>query len=212
MSIFKINRRTYYNLFAHVYDAFIKLHSRRDEGSTREYLVEKTPLEEISVPAVLDVCCGTGAVTSAFAERYSEALIVGLDFSRGMLLKARTKPTGQRVRYTEGDAARLPFRDESFDVVTCSHALYELKGPARQRALSEMKRVVRPGGVVLIMEHEVPERPFKKALFNLRMLAMGSADAREFVSGGLEPYTRVFPDVALDHTPSGKSKLMICRK
>jgi len=103
--------------------------------------------------------------------------------------------------------------DESFDVITCSHALYELKGPARQAALKEMKRVVRPGGVVLIMEHEVPRHPLVKILlFNLRMLTMGSADAGEFVKGEVKPFQRIFSAVTLFHSPSRKSKLFACRR
>lgn len=212
MSPLRNGRRAYYNVFSQVYDAFVKLHSRRDEGSTRGFLVEMAHLEGIVTPSILDICCGTGAVTTAFADHYSESLTVGYDFSRGMLLKAQAKPGARRVIFIEGDAASLPFGDESFDVITCSHALYELKGQARQAALREMKRVVRPTGIVLLMEHEVPQRPFMKLLFNFRMLAMGAADAREFVSAGLEPFTRVFPDVSLAHPPSGKSKLVICRK
>jgi ubiquinone/menaquinone biosynthesis C-methylase UbiE len=129
-----------------------------------------------------------------------------------MLRKAREKPGAQRIRFIEGDAAALPFADEHFDVITCSHALYELKGEARQAALVEMKRLIKPSGVVLIMEHEAPHHPFVKLLFNLRMMIMGSADAREFVSGGLEIFERIFPRVSLTHSPSGKSKLIICRK
>ena len=75
-----------------------------------------------------------------------------------------------------------------------------------------MKRVLRPSGVVLLMEHEVPTHPLIRLLFYLRILSMGAADAKEFVRGGLAPFTRIFPDVSLAHSPSGKSKLILCRK
>jgi ubiquinone/menaquinone biosynthesis C-methylase UbiE len=208
----RTGRRKYYDIFSHVYDAFIKLHARRDEGATRDFLVEVPDLEDIPKPFILDICCGTGAVIVAFANRYEESFTVGYDFSHGMLRKAREKPGAQRIRFIEGDAAALPFADEHFDVITCSHALYELKGEARQAALVEMKRVIKPSGVVLIMEHEAPHHPFVKLLFNLRMMIMGSADAREFVSGGMEIFEKIFPRVSLTHSPSGKSKLIICRK
>jgi ubiquinone/menaquinone biosynthesis C-methylase UbiE len=205
-------RRAYYNLFSHLYDAFINLHARRDAGDTRNFLVETARLEEKPGPYILDICCGTGAVITAFANQYPKSVAVGYDFSRGMLLKVREKSGARPVILIEGDAAVLPFIDESFDVVTCSHALYELKSQARQAALKEMKRVIRPGGVVLIMEHEVPRHPLVKILFNLRMLTMGSADAGEFVKGGLEPFQRIFSAVTLFHSPSGKSKLFVCRR
>jgi ubiquinone/menaquinone biosynthesis C-methylase UbiE len=208
----RTGRRKYYDIFSHVYDTFIKLHSRRDEGATRDFLVNVPDLEDIPKPFILDICCGTGAVIVSFANRYDKSLTVGYDFSHGMLLKAREKSGAQRVRFVEGDAAALPFADEHFDVITCSHALYELKGEARQTALLEMKRVIKPSGTVLIMEHEVPHNPFVKLLFNLRMMAMGSANAREFVSGGLEIFEKIFSRVSLTHSPSGKSKLIICQK
>jgi ubiquinone/menaquinone biosynthesis C-methylase UbiE len=212
MARIRTGRRKYYDIFSRVYDTFIKLHARRDEGATRDFLVGFHNLEDISKPFILDICCGTGEVIVAFANKYEESITVGYDFSHGMLLKAREKHGAQRVRFIEGDAAALPFADEHFDVITCSHALYELKGEARQAALLEMKRVIRPSGMVLIMEHEVPHHPVVRLLFNLRMMAMGSADAREFVKGGLEIYRKIFPSVSLTHSPSGKSKLIICRK
>ena len=212
MTRIRTTRRAYYNLFSHLYDAFIRLHARRDAGDTRNFLVKMARLEKKPDSYVLDICCGTGAVIEAFAVIFPRSVTVGYDFSHGMLLKAREKSSGQPIVLIEGDAATLPFMDESFDVVTCSHALYELKGPARQDALKEMKRIIRTDGVVLIMEHEVPRHPLVKLLFNLRMLAMGSADAREFVKAGREPFQRIFSTVTRHHSPSGKSRLFVCRR
>lgn len=125
-------------------------------------------------------------------------------------IKQSTKMAG-RAHFVQGDAARLSFIDDCFDVVCCSHALYELQGQARTDALIEMKRVVKPNGKVLIMEHEVPRNPLVKILFHVRMLMMGSSDTREFLRQDLAPYKKIFSNVSLSHTPSGKSKLLICR-
>ncbi|WP_246804588.1 hypothetical protein [Desulfosarcina cetonica] len=62
------------------------------------------------------------------------------------------------------------------------------------------------------MEHEVPRKRWVKVLFSIRMLMMGPKDAQEFVNQGISPFQRLFSQVALTHTPSGKSKLIICRK
>jgi ubiquinone/menaquinone biosynthesis C-methylase UbiE len=212
MSQVRNGRRAYYNLFSAVYDRFIELHARGEGSDTRTFLVDMIQTEASVPRAILDVCCGTGAVILACAKRYPESLLIGYDFSRGMLRHARTKSDANRIIFLEGDAASLPFEDDCFDVVTCSHALYELKGHTRQMALEEMQRVVCPTGVVCLMEHEAPQRPVLKLLFTLRMLAMGSADAREFVHAGLKPFTAIFPEVSLTHSPSGKSKLVLCRK
>ena len=208
----RVGRKKYYDLFSHFYDGFIRLHARRDEDDTRQFLVDAAQLETKSAPSILDVCCGTGSVILAFAERYPEALLVGCDFSHGMLRKAQEKNADTRAVFVEGDAAELPFSDNSFDVVSCSHALYELKGQAREKALWEMKRVVQPDGVILLMEHEVPSHPFAKFLFNLRLISMGSDDAREFVEGGLQRLRKIFSRVTLSHSRSGKSRLMICQE
>jgi ubiquinone/menaquinone biosynthesis C-methylase UbiE len=213
MSSYRKGRRRYYDLFSGLYDAFIRLHARRDEEDTRSFLVHAARLEhEPGRPSILDVCCGTGSVILAFARRYADALPVGCDFSHGMLRKARAKDPSGRVLFVEGDAGKLPFADSTFRVVTCSHALYELKGEARRTALLEMRRVVDPDGVVLLMEHEVPRRRLVRFLFYVRLFFMGSSDAREFLRGGLEPLQRIFSRVSLSHSPSGKSKLMSCDK
>lgn len=211
MSRLRTGRRKYYDLFSHFYDGFIRLHARQDEDDTRYFLVDSAQLENKPVRRILDICCGTGTVIFAFAERCPGAALVGYDFSHGMLRKAQEKNAATRAVFVEGDAADLPFSDDSFDVVTCSHALYELKGQAREMALWEMKRVVQPDGVVLIMEHEVPSNPAVKLLFYLRLRSMGSDDAREFVEGGLQRLGKIFSRVTQRHSRSGKSRLMICQ-
>jgi ubiquinone/menaquinone biosynthesis C-methylase UbiE len=212
VSPLRAGRRKYYDLFSHCYDAFIRLHARRDADDTRHFLVGAVETEGKPPHRILDICCGTGSVIIAFAERYPDAVLVGYDFSHGMLRKAQEKSAAGRAVYVEGDAAQLPFEDDSFDVVSCSHALYELKGEARQQALEEMKRVIHPEGLVLLMEHEVPSRPLLRLLFHMRLFTMGSGDAREFVQGGRERLQDIFSRIALNHSPSGKSRLMICQK
>jgi len=212
MNRLRSGRRRYYDIFSNYYDAVIRLHSRGDKDDTRDFLVKSAHLGNTHAPRILDICCGTGSVILAFAERYPESTAIGYDFSRGMLRKAQEKNNSGSVIFVEGDAAALPFTDNSFDVVTCSHALYELKGELREKALREMKRVVRPDGLVLIMEHEVPQHPLIRLLFYIRMLSMGAKDAREFVRGGLDPYKKIFSQVFLSRSRSGKSKLLSCRK
>lgn len=106
---------------------------------------------------VLDLAAGTGTSSRSFAE--SGATTVACDFSLGMLRAGntrmatsdplRTKTRGQ-VSFVAGDALRLPFRDESFDVVTISFGLRNVHG-ARD-ALAEMHRVTRPGGRLVVCE------------------------------------------------------------
>ena len=212
MSNSRTGRQKYYNIFSHFYDLFIKLHSHNYGEETRKFLVDSAQLKEKAHPRVLDICCGTGSVVLAFARKSPDIQSVGYDFSLGMLHKAKEKDLSGQTLFINGDAARLSFVDDCFDVVCCSHALYELKNQVRTRALLEMKRVVKPNGLVLIMEHEVPRKRFIKMLFYIRMLSMGPKDSREFVKQGIAPFKKIFANVTLLHTMSGKSKLIICRK
>jgi ubiquinone/menaquinone biosynthesis C-methylase UbiE len=212
MTKLRTGRQKYYDIFSQFYDFFIRLHSHNYRKETRRFLVDSAHLEDKIQPKVLEVCCGTGSVILSFAEQFPDILAVGYDFSLGMLHKAEEKDLSNKVSFIQGDAASLPFADDYFDIVCCSHALYELKGQVRKDALFEMKRVVKQNGLVLIMEHEVPHKFFVKILFYIRMLMMGTDDFREFLKQGLSPYKEIFTNVALSHTPSGKSKLIICRK
>ena len=120
MSRLRARRRKYYDLFSHCYDGFIRLHARRDKDDTRHFLVDSATGKEKSPHHILDICCGTGSVIIAFGKRYPDAVLVGYDFSHGMLRKAQEKSAASRaVLDVEGDAAQLPFPDASFDVVTC---------------------------------------------------------------------------------------------
>ncbi|WP_320042026.1 class I SAM-dependent methyltransferase [uncultured Desulfobacter sp.] len=212
MSDIRKGRQKYYNIFSHFYDLFIKMHSHNHGEETRKFLVNSAKLGEKNHPRVLDICCGTGSVALAFTQKHPNVQSIGYDFAVGMLHKAKQKDTSGRTQFINGDAARLSFADNSFDVVCCSHALYELKNEVRTAALLEMKRVVKPYGLVLIMEHEVPRKRLIKILFYIRMMSMGPKDAREFVKQGTLPFQKIFADVTLSHSQSGKSKLITCSK
>jgi SAM-dependent methyltransferase len=97
---------------------------------------------------VLDVACGPGNFTRDFARVAGpEGLAVGIDASETMLARAvRDTPADQaeRTAYVRGDAARLPFRDASFDAVCCFAALHLFADP--MGALDHMTRVLTPGG------------------------------------------------------------------
>lgn len=96
---------------------------------------------------VLDVACGTGAVTQLVAQQVGPTgQVVGLDLTPGMLAIARTRPaaTTASIEWQEGSAEALPFPDASFDVVLCQQGVQFF--PNRVAALREMRRVLVPGG------------------------------------------------------------------
>ncbi|MGC9197770.1 MAG: methyltransferase domain-containing protein [Acidobacteriaceae bacterium] len=205
-------RRLYYDIFSRFYDRFVALHSHDRLDSARGFLTAIVPAEEGGV--VLDLCTGTGTLLPYLQAKVGEqGRVVGVDFSVGMLRKAREKTSRLRnVLLVEAEAERLPFEDESFDAVTCSHAFYELKGLARERALGEIVRVLKPNGAFLMMEHEIPLSPVTKALFYLRLLLAGSGHAFAFLKQELSLLGGYFASVEKVAAPGGRSKVVICRK
>ncbi|MEI7856880.1 MAG: class I SAM-dependent methyltransferase [Methanomicrobiales archaeon] len=107
---------------------------------------------------VLDVGCGTGAMGLLFAGMGHR--VTGLDLSEGMLAKAREKADAQKcsMELRTGDAEHLPFDNESFDVVVNRHLVWTLPHP--EVALKEWQRVLKTGGVVLIIEGIWTDRSF----------------------------------------------------
>lgn len=99
---------------------------------------------------VLDLAAGTGTSSAPFAEH--GAHVVPCDFSVGMLqVGKRARPA---LPFTAGDATRLPFADDSFDAATISFGLRNVVDP--DAGLREIRRVVRPGGRLVVCEFSSP--------------------------------------------------------
>ncbi len=102
---------------------------------------------------VLDIGCGTGEDARAMAQRVApEGRVVGVDGSQHMIDTARRRAEGSTlpVEFQVADAHRLPFGDNSFDASRADRIFMHLESPAQ--ALTEMQRVTRPGGRVLVYE------------------------------------------------------------
>ncbi|HEY4454253.1 MAG TPA: demethylmenaquinone methyltransferase [Pseudonocardiaceae bacterium] len=140
---------------------------------------------------VLDIAAGTAVSTVGLAA--SGAWAVAADFSLGMLQRGTSRP----VPKVAADALHLPFADDSFDAVTVSFGLRNMKGTVD--ALAEMRRVVRPGGRLVVCEFSTPTfTPFRIVYLNYLMRAL-PAMARK-VSSNPDAYVylaesiRAWPD------------------
>ncbi len=115
---------------------------------------------------VLDLCCGTGDLTLALEARAAEgALVVGGDFSRPMLEQAQRKQArrGARIVLVECDGLQLPFPDASLDLAAIA---FGFRNFANYRAgLAELRRVIKPGGMLAILEFSTPPNPVFRALY-----------------------------------------------
>ncbi|MEA1936408.1 MAG: class I SAM-dependent methyltransferase [Thermodesulfobacteriota bacterium] len=200
-------RKRYYDFFSHFYDYVIKLHSQDQSLWLRHYLARESGVK--STDCVLDLCTGTGSMAIVLTQYTPQGMVVGLDFSLGMLKKAKEKAKEvKRVHFVVADAGALPFKEETFNIVTCSHAMYELSGEVRLFALENISRCLRSNGRFCMMEHEEPEQLFVKFLYRLRLLSMGK-EGRKIVRHELDELRRTFSDVVKEVTPTGRTK-MIC--
>ncbi|MGN6105645.1 MAG: class I SAM-dependent methyltransferase [Kofleriaceae bacterium] len=132
---------------------------------------------------VLDVATGTGGQARAFAE--VDANVVGVDLSARMLEIARRKSRASNTTFVEADATALPFGDESFDVGCISLALHEMPPSIRTRAVRELARVTRRGGIVVVVDFARPHNRIWRAMV-VRVLSEVERDAYpEFVRSDL---------------------------
>ncbi len=152
----KIARR--YDLANHV------LSLNRDRAWRRALVEQAAPKPG---ERLLDLCTGTGDVAIEFAQACPGLQIVGLDLSEEMLRVAREKCArlglDERVQLVQGDALRLPFPDDSFEIVTIAFGLRNL--PDRTEGLREIHRVLSGGGRVLILEFSVPQSFLARSVY-----------------------------------------------
>ena len=144
--------RAMFDRIAPVYDAMNRLMTA---GLDRRW--RRLAVEAVVQPAarVLDACCGTGDLAVA-AEREG-GIVTGLDFSAGMLARARRKSAS--ITWVEGDLLALPFEDASFDAATVGFGVRNVAD--LEAAVRELRRVLRPGGRLAILEITQPRGPLK---------------------------------------------------
>ncbi len=159
------------------YDLNNRLHSFGRDQSWRRTAVRMCNVQPTD--DVLDVACGTGDLAEQFASAGARS-VTGVDFTQPMLdlaaVKAgrmrRTKGVPTPV-YEHGDAMKLRFDDDSFDVVSIAFGIRNVNEPAR--ALAEFSRVLRPGGRLVVLEFSTPRNPLVRwgnAIYCKRIMPM----------------------------------------
>ena len=118
---------------------------------------------------ILDLATGTADLAITLAKHNPKAHIVGMDISEKMLEIGRDKVKRQglenQIELKSGDAAVLPFEDNSFDAVTVAFGVRNFED--RERGLAEIHRVLKPNGMVYILEFSMPEKLPVKQLYRL---------------------------------------------
>jgi ubiquinone/menaquinone biosynthesis C-methylase UbiE len=151
-----------YDLVSRRYDRIKQFDPTYEDWFLSDPLVSK--LRNVRAPLVLDVATGTGRLPrSLLAQAGFYGRVIGMDGSRRMLAQAArtvqsTSSVAERLTLIWQDASHLPFDDDTFDAVTCLEALEFM--PNTRRAIRELVRVLRPGGVALLTNRVGPWRKF----------------------------------------------------
>jgi demethylmenaquinone methyltransferase/2-methoxy-6-polyprenyl-1,4-benzoquinol methylase len=154
----------------------------------------------------LDLCCGTGDLALGLARR--GVVVIGLDFSERMLAMAAQRASGIRgkepeqvqmaspvARFVSGDAQRIPFADNTFDIVTVGYGLRNLA--SWETGLREMQRVAKPGGRLVVLDFGKPDNALWRSLYFgylklfvpcLGRIFCGNASAYAYILESLQHY------------------------
>jgi SAM-dependent methyltransferase len=152
-------------------------------GRELEAIVDDLPLS--SEMRVLDLACGDGFYTRRIAERLgSGGFITGVDINLAYLSAASVEASRQHARakidFVAASFDRLPFPDDTFDLVWCAQSLYTLPDPVV--AIGHMARVLRPGGLVAVLENDTLHQVFLPWPVRLE-LPLRAAELRSFLAG-----------------------------
>jgi demethylmenaquinone methyltransferase / 2-methoxy-6-polyprenyl-1,4-benzoquinol methylase len=139
---------------------------------------------------VLDCATGTGDLAIAFKKAVGSGEVIGTDFCAEMLVTApgKAQKQGLAIKFEQADVTQLPYESGSFDVSSISFGIRNVQDPAK--GLSELARVVRPGGVVMVLEFGQPSTPgfqqvydfySKKVLPKIGGLITGRPQAYEYL-------------------------------
>ena len=147
---------------------------------------------------VLDLCCGTGDMCF-LARGLGASRVVGADFTLPMLGVARRRAAagGSRPDFVAADALTLPFADASFDAITVGYGLRNVADP--RTALAEMRRVLAPGGRVVVLDFGKPDNAVAGALYLAYLKTMMPAVGWIFHG---DPETYLYIPASLERYPA----------
>lgn len=157
------------------YDLGVRLTMR--ERRWRSLIVDA--VADSSPAVVVDVGCGTGALSIPISERLRTARVIGIDGDPEVLNLARSKSGADAVEWAEGLAGSLPLADGEADVVVTSLVLHHLPLATKREMLAEAHRVLRSGGRLIVADWAAPQDVIASAGFTLLQLLDGFATTND---------------------------------
>ncbi len=193
------------SIFSSIADRYELFNALSSFGVYRSWLAKMAEIADIEpTDIVLDVAGGTGDVTFTMAEKFQPAMIVCTDLVPEMLEVAKAhvlegRGAGVDIQFAQADGQALPFDDGTFDAVTMAYGLRNM--PCREKALSEVLRVLVPGGSFTCLDFSTPEMPAWRAAYDVYLKVMipfwgkvttGDASGFRYLASSIQ----AFPDQA----------------
>ena len=191
-----------FDTIARTYDRLNRVMTLGLDRRWRRRAVKEVVSGQQPVVNVLDVACGTGDMCVELLKR--GCTVTGVDLSEEMLAIAKVKGERLKVKVEVADAENLPFEEESFDGVTCAFGVRNFVH--LEKGLSEMLRVLKPGGRMVILELATPDSKFLRPFYNLYTKHVIPWLGQR-IAGNRDAYTYL-PD-SIAHFPKGDAFLDI---
>jgi ubiquinone/menaquinone biosynthesis C-methylase UbiE len=176
-----------YDRLTFLYDPVVRLTTR--EAAFKAALLSQAQIQPGQ--RVLDLACGTATLTIAIKQAHPQATVIGIDGDPAILRRARAKAkqAGVEIQLDEGLSYELPYTDESFDHVLSSLFFHHLTRENKLRTLTEVRRVLKPGGEFHVADWGAPQNGLMK-LASQGIVLLDGATTKDNFAGQLPVFIR----------------------
>jgi len=164
------------------YDSYMKRITMGREGALREMTVNLAQVKPGD--SVLEIGCGTGTLTlEAKRQAGPTGKVFGIDIIPGMIELSRQKAAkaNLEVTFQSGSIDEIPLPANQFDVVMCSFMIFHMSETTRRKGMSEIQRVLKPDGHLLVLDLATPTQPVPRAIARLLFVGMLQHDLKELL-------------------------------
>lgn len=193
------------------YDSLVAITTR--EAFFKKLIVDK--VANVKGNNLLDVGCGTGTLTKLIAEKSPKHTVIGLDADQTALDISQKKVIGKdlNISFRQGFGQKMPFDENSFDIVVSSLFFHHLNSSAKLATLTEIRRLLKPDGTLIIADWGKPTSIFQRILFFVVQVLDGFETTKDNVDGVIPSlvvesgFTHV-SDLNIVPTPLGTIRLI----